>query len=98
MATDRATAILVEHGVLECSTARAGGRVVRGDRVALEPAGPDGSPAPGAVLAEALRARCGRVRGPVTVGLPADQVLLKVVSLPVADKQELADMMRLRTW
>lgn len=44
----------------------------------------------------ALRKSLAAVRSPVTIGLASDQVLLRVVSLPAQDPQELAGMVQLQ--
>lgn len=57
----------------------------------------DGDLAAGAVsVAEQLKAGCVGVKGPVALGLSDDQVLIRVLNLPLAERAELAEMVALQ--
>lgn len=97
MAGDRVTGIFVQGETLEWCTVRpskGGGKAVRGDRFSLREATgtPEGEEPAESAVVDAIRARCARVKGAVVLGLPDDQVLIRVVALPTVDDEEIAAM------
>mgnify|MGYP000726683519 CR=1 FL=1 len=101
MGRDIFSAVTVGERVLEWSTlqkTKEGLRSLGTGRVDLPPKIPPalGTEEKGGERMAALRAACSRLKPPVVVGLPAQQVLLRVVRLPSVDEAELAGMVELQ--
>lgn len=102
MARDRITGLVLRDDAFESTTvqAKSGGKVDLSARIDL--AGPPdaeeekgGEPIPG--IAEQIRPECSRLKGSTIVaGLATDQLLLRVVELPVAEPDEIAGMVSLQ--
>jgi hypothetical protein len=101
MAKDCFSGLLLQGDALEWTTLQGGKDRLKTDgtkRAQLPAPGAAGPPGPEASAARAamIRAECAGLKPPVALGLPSDQALLRVVSLPTTDDAELAGMVQLQ--
>ena len=100
MAKEFITGLVIGDGVVDYTTFTKGNgqsEKVSSQQVQLDLPAPGESESPEAeVKGEHIVARCGALQGKVTVSLPAEQVLMKIVRLPVVDDDELIGMVELQ--
>jgi len=98
MAAEPTTGLLITREAVEWTTVQGSGPGAAARRRVERPA-PEaaaGEAAGAAAAAEALRAACRDITGSVTLALPSEDVLLRVVDLPAADASETAAMVALQ--
>jgi hypothetical protein len=94
MAKNLTTGLVIGQRALAWASIEGAGAATSG-RAELTPAGAEGSDEAKA-RAAALRAACAAVAGEVTVAVPSESVLLRVVDLPAGDGAEIRGMVELQ--
>lgn len=97
MADQLTTVLLLQRARATWTTLRERkGTVDIGEQVTAPIELPEGADPFGPEAAAQLKARCGHLRGSVTLALNASQVLIRVVELPSVDPDELGSMAELQ--